>query len=232
MNRLFLGMLLCSSIFLLTSCNVKSEFYDLAICGSYAVPGMYCDDLKGNSVSCDVIEKDLYGRILFKYETNSIITSQNEIAYVICQKYDSDYVYFYEDECYLFAKDFEKDSIELKEKNDWNKQLDESKMSRRENKLTFDLQIANSQNLSLSEIEEICASKFQVDSSDIELQGFVDCDSSGKELLLISNSNSEPKMYFVLINNYNTAVLEATDQMVNQSQLAEFKRENSWVYGF
>ena len=233
MKRLILVLLLCLTIVLFASCSERSEFFDLAICGSYAVPGMYCDNLKGNSVSCTVIERDSYGRILFEYKTKSRITMQEEKAYVICQKYDSDYVYFYEDEGYSFANDYDNDIMNLKENNDWNKQFNEAKMSRRSNKTTFDLQIAEGTNLELSEIMELCARKLQVDSSEIELCGFVDRDSSGKELLLISKSNNQSQMYFALFNIDNTvAILEISNHTVSKSQLAKFKCENNWIYGF
>ena len=70
----FLFVMVCS----FSACSDESEDMKLAVCGSYAVPGMFCHDLKGGTYSCDVIERDSYGRILFLYETASVITEKNE----------------------------------------------------------------------------------------------------------------------------------------------------------
>ena len=101
---------------------------DSAICASYAVPGMYCDDLKGGAFSYEIIEEDSYGRILYRFETINCLTEKEETVYVICQKTVSKYVYFYEDICYLFEENDNDDLMALKERNDWESELNTEKM--------------------------------------------------------------------------------------------------------
>ena len=226
---------MCAFVFLLfVSCKERAEVYDLAICGSYAVPGMFCSDLKGDAVSCEVLDRDSYGRVLFTYKTESSITGLEEEAYVICQKYDANYVYFYEDIGYSFAEDYENDSTYLKEMNDWGKPLDENKLSRRQNAITLDLCIARDTIIDRrwSETQELCAAALHTDSSAIEPYGFVDYDGTGKELLLIAQNTDSLKLYFALLHTNDTvSVLEVAGRTVDQNELTNWKLENDWKYG-
>ena len=127
-------------VVVITGCTGISEEKGLAACGSFAVPGMFCFDLKGGSFSCEVLERDAQGRILFLYETTSCITNNWEKAYVICQRLESATVYFYEDMCYLFATDSV--GLEaLKDKNDWSKPLNNEKMAKRDFNVSADLSL-------------------------------------------------------------------------------------------
>lgn len=58
-------VIIFTCLLMFTGCLSQSESHNLAVCGSYAVPGMICYELKGNTFNCEVIEKDTYGRILF-----------------------------------------------------------------------------------------------------------------------------------------------------------------------
>lgn len=229
----FLALFLCFSAFLLTSCTEKAEFYDLAVCGSYAVPGMFCNELKGGTVSCDVVEKDAYGRLLFAYTTYSNLTNREETAYVVCQKYDADYVYFYEDIGYLFAADYAHDAAHLKSRNDWDMPLDETKMSRRKNKVTVDLCIAKDTDQRWSNTEKACAEVLGIEPAKIEPYGFVDSDANGHEITLIRCGDEQSDAYFTMTLTDGTAsVLKIADQTINQAQLTAWKHECGWVYGF
>ena len=86
-------LLVVSLLLLLAGCRSHDAQYDLAACGSYGVPGMFCLDLKENS--CEVLAKDPYGRVLFRYTAYSVITKKIETAVVICQKSSSSNVCFY-----------------------------------------------------------------------------------------------------------------------------------------
>lgn len=92
--RILLLAFLFAVLLPLSGCVDESENLKLAACGSYAVPGMFCHDLKGGTFTCNVVERDSYGRILFWYETTNIITRNKEKVYLICQEMDSKYVYF------------------------------------------------------------------------------------------------------------------------------------------
>lgn len=74
-----------------------------------------------------MLELDSVGCILFEYTAYNLIVGDNAKVYVICQQYDAESVYFYEDCCYMYASDGESELQVLKDKNDWDKPLDYSK---------------------------------------------------------------------------------------------------------
>ncbi|MBQ2667822.1 MAG: hypothetical protein IJF56_04260 [Clostridia bacterium] len=123
----------------LTACKSVSQEISLAACGSFAVPDIYTFDLKGGSFSCEVLETDTYGRILFKYTTFSETTGEPEkTAYVICQKYDQKHVYYYTDVCYTF-EDAADELEKLKTANDWNCEWNDEKVTCHGYTVSFDL---------------------------------------------------------------------------------------------
>ena len=77
-------------------------------------------------------ETDAYGRELFLYQSELHGISGRQDIYVISQKSEGGMVYYYEDFFYLTYPNggaiTEDDLFLLKERNDWNKPLDESKM--------------------------------------------------------------------------------------------------------
>lgn len=230
------GILLLAILFslcFLTACGHVSLDIELAVCGSFSVPGMFCMDLKGGTFSCNIIEEDSEGRILYEYTTESDITGHIESVLVVCQQIDSKYVYFYEDLCYQFLDSDQSATEDLKEKNDWNKPLDYSKMARREIKVSFDLCIINGGALYVKDLRTACGKALNMDSSQIGDVIFIDCDFSGHELYYISPRFSGSTEYFVLCDtSYNVSLFEITDKKVIPSDLAEFKTENGWSYGF
>lgn len=127
---LLVSIYCCQSIDLTRASNLHIEG-KLQIAGSFSVPGMFCEEIKGMASDAKIIETDDYGRILYSYTTyNAILNVENCTATVICQKIDDDYIYFYEDVCYIVSGISEQTIDGLKEKNDWNKELDESKLSK------------------------------------------------------------------------------------------------------
>ena len=90
--------------------------------GSSAVPGLYCSDLKSGTYTVNILERDGQGRILYEYTTKSLITGEQETAVVICQKCDNDFVYFYEDKCYLTGEPSEEEIRQLKVQNRWGEE--------------------------------------------------------------------------------------------------------------
>lgn len=97
------------------------------------------------------LDEDTYGRELFVYYGSPIVLNedyQGACSVLICQKHDGAYAYWYDNENYILAPYYgyaeEKDNgvyedrfkgiteeqiEELKEKNDWGKAIDESKLS-------------------------------------------------------------------------------------------------------
>lgn len=108
----------------------KPELYAVA---NYSVPFVTgndgWDELK-------VLKKDSYGRTMFKYRSNSYAMHDYSGKYisalVICQKYDKDYAYYYDNIDFVYLSDYadvpDADAEKLKELNDWEKPLDESNM--------------------------------------------------------------------------------------------------------
>lgn len=74
-----------------------------------------------------ILEEDEYGRILFYYFEDSQISTH---SLLICQSSDDEYAYYYPDQNYISAptEEFSNDDIaDLKEKNDWNKEINKAK---------------------------------------------------------------------------------------------------------
>ena len=108
-------------IALLSGCGSTNKRDHLVACGSYAVPGMDCSDLKGNHYTCEMLEEDSYGRVLFSYEIYNVVSGKEENALIVCQLMDGEDVYFYEDVCFLIGDYNDEDIVQIKEKNDWER---------------------------------------------------------------------------------------------------------------
>lgn len=90
-----------------------------------------------------LVSRDKNGRICAQFflsdeqkETVAKITgnkdTQDISLYIMCQKIDGDYVYCYEDACYVYGPEHTEDAREMlrlfKELNDWGKSINESKL--------------------------------------------------------------------------------------------------------
>lgn len=234
MRKLLVKILLVFVILIVfSSCAMSANInLELALCGSYAVPGMFCADLKGGTSQVAVLEKDDYGRILFSYSAPNVTTQEAETVLVICQKIDDEYVYFYEDICYTHQYD-NQDAIKIiKEQNDWNQPLDHSKMSRRPNQITFDLFIAGNSTLLYGKVIQATARELGVSSSQLTQLHFIDADNSGNELYWSSCiENSINQSYLLLVSSdYDVCVMKLDDVDISDV-IGNFKSENGWKYG-
>lgn len=217
--------LLLGVLILLSGCGKRSEELNLAYCGSFAVPGMMCPDLKGPSHQCSVIERDTKGRILYAYTTLNSITSAEETAYIICQNIDDDSVSFYEDICYQFhGNDFE----DLKAVNDWDKELDYDKMSERTVTITFDLYINTNSALERKTIEETFCRENNIADSQIKELAFMD-KNGGLELYLIELGTVQTEKYILLCDEqYRICTLPISGDLSDYEKISSFKQENGW----
>ena len=223
-------------LFSLTGCyNKYSKHFslDLAICASYAVPGMFCDDLKGDSFSYDIIEEDSFGRILFRFEAFNCLTEQNESVYVVCQGKDTKYIYFYEDICYQVEANDGVDLTALKENNDWESQLNQKKMSRRESMVTYDIFIIEDHDLEFNAVWDACDKELGALRSESNIISFLDADSEGKGMYLYSVHNGEVnKKYIVIISpEYEVEYIKAPNT-IDYETFQRFKEECGWKYGW
>ena len=160
----------------------RHQDIDLQICGGYAVPGMLCYDLKGNFAETTIIETDGYDRVLFCYTTESVITENEESVLVICQASNSDSVFYYEDICYLMGTPSEDDLKAFKEINDWDKPLVWDKMSKRSNRITFDLNVLTDSSLDMEKVKKQCGNKLAIFDLENCNLSFLDVDPQGTEL--------------------------------------------------
>lgn len=114
----------------------RTELYSVA---NVSVP-FVSGDLDWDQV--EEIEKDSYGRIMFKYRSAHRMepcmlydySGKYVYAIIICQMYDNDYAYYYDNDNFIYLpdnEDLQSDRVEqFKKLNDWNKALDQSKMTR------------------------------------------------------------------------------------------------------
>ena len=229
-------------LFVFSSCIKEStiisnlpidESIKLQLCGSYAVPGMFSPDLKGVESIIHIRERDSKGRILLDYTAFNVISGQNETVLLICQKLDEDYVYFYEDICYLFSGYNEEDVHELKTQNDWDQPYNDQKLSRRRIDVSIDLYINNSSSLSYNQIRDIIVSQLKLDQKDIMELCFVDNDVVGNEInyLFVEKDGAREKYLLFVDRSYTISYLKIEGDSINTNDFHEFKLNNHWVFG-
>ncbi|MBO5790774.1 MAG: hypothetical protein J6R40_06410, partial [Clostridia bacterium] len=133
------------------------------------------------------MERDAQGRELLEFSyDNAFMDDAIKTAYVICQKYDDDYVYYYEDFAYMLEFS-ETDSIEaLKERNNWGKPLDESKMSRRTATFTFDMGMMSVEHgLDYDKVKDVLSQELGTTNDAIVHLYFDDMDPNGLVLFVV-----------------------------------------------
>ncbi len=207
--------------------------FELVICGTFSVPGMYCHDLRGGTYTVNVLEKDTEGRILYEFSTLNLLRDREETVLVICQDFDSRYVYFYEDQNYCTGDCDASDIARLKENNDWNMPLDTEKMSRRKNKLSFDLNIIMNDPLEYSKLSHDIKESLGRESAQIKMCPVIDTDNNGLYLLftVLENSDATEKYFVIADSSYNLSFLPA-DGQADAFAISTFKKANGWKYGF
>lgn len=223
-------LIMCT--YMLTGCISlpQSQSLDLAVCGSYAVPGMICYELKGGSFDCEVIDTDSYGRILFSYTTLNTITDKEETVLIICQITDPKYVYFYEDICYFMGVSSDDEIESLKKQNDWDCDLDFSKMTRRANKISFDLVLITEDELDYRKIRTACCRAFEIQESQIKALYILDYNENQQVMYILElEEDDDSERYCVLVNeSYEVFYMSINDVDTFYSEIAGFKQESGW----
>lgn len=190
-----------------SSCGVDNSI-GLYVCGAFAVPGTFYPDIKGTETSCEIIETDKYDRIMYYYTAPSFISGNKERAVVICQKITSDSVYFYENVCFEIVNDNYCDFEELKLQNDWNKPLDNSKMSYRNIQVSFDNVIITESIVDIDIVKSLCCSELDIDANEI-LEFCIDDIQPDNTAVFYLKTTSQgyAKEYFVQVkNNYSITI--------------------------
>lgn len=208
----------------------QSQSLDLAVCGSYAVPGMHCSDLKGGRFDCEVLDTDSQGRILFLYTTLNTITDKEETVLIICQIAGSKHVYFYEDICYFMGEPSEDEIGNLKKQNDWDCDLDFSKMTRRANNISFDLFLMDEDELDYRKVRAACCRAFEIEESQIKDLYILDYNENKQVMYILELEKDDvSERYCVLVNEfYEVAYMSISDADTFYSDIAGFKQESGW----
>ena len=180
----------------------------------------------------EVVEVDSFKRELIKYVT------EYKCVYIVCQKHDQDYTYFYEDYNFIITDLVSGDTQkinELKETNDWDKPINEDKLSSRElhpsgtsskyNWVKADKLIKDN----LISKEDRLKSEFEP----------IDYDKNGKILYFIRIidriSLATTNYYFMILDRYGTYdgenfLTEVADIYNYQDQLHDLKQKNGWSF--
>ena len=111
------------------------DLYTVAINNIFGAKGCRSDGEWVSNPTIYVIETDAYGRVMFFYD-EFLDDEAYGTALVIMQQSDVDYVYYYQDDCYVpsfnLGREYragyrdlfsEEEIAALKELNDWNKEL-------------------------------------------------------------------------------------------------------------
>lgn len=229
MKKRLTALILLFLMLTTSSCMRAGQFLELILCGAYAVPGMFQQDPKGGSLKSNVIEEDSEGRILFELTGRNVISGVRETALVICQHIDADYVYFYEDECYLYPGYTDADIDLLKTQNDWGLPLDRDKMTVRPNVISLDLCIMPDLLLTPQEAEEVLGKEMGIAVWDFQL---LDVNPVGYALYWVCPEENPQECYLAIISpTRKVSFLAVTEGRLSPDAIAAFKRENGWFSG-
>lgn len=249
--NIFILIVLSSTLIFLTGCDVRGyggsypELYAVIANNSLGAGSSYLE-------SISIIEEDSYGRIMFFYSGNDSDVYKNMIDIVgICQKSDKKNTYYYEDDCFFVCKGFDdglklsdilplvqNDIDKLKKLNDWNKELDESKMTSAEKVKNF----INKPELNTS-LYQIALSAVEC-SEGYEWNYYIMCsDKVGRQLILMQERRidyepselEEIKTILVIVSNDGkvdsvNGILELTPEQLYDYRdvMKEFKAANHW----
>lgn len=233
MKRLLLVLIVFAQLIFVAGCTSQLERQNLAICGSYAVPGMFCADLKGADYECNIIETDTQGRILYTYVTDSIITGNKERALVICQNSSNDAVWYYENECYLIGTWTSADIEQLKITNDWNQTLNYGKMTHRVNTVSLDSYIIIPCEIDTATLRAACCTHLGIDHSQVLELCFLDADEGGLALYWLCVEKEHNIQRYFILTNKNCEVISTSAQgnLDDLEIVAKFKTDNFWGQG-
>ena len=208
----------------------------------------------------EIVDTDDHGRVLYQIRmgTSPIFYScfgeeSPLFAFAICQHYDDEKVYYYEDDCWMIfekAEDFSlTDQEQLKERNDWNLELNYGKMTEKtiipkerqghKNRIS-NLQEENWQ-FENHTAKEAFIQQISISKDDCVFPAIVDEDGDGRILLtvVVEQFNdggvidaSSVRAYLEMIDTKakeeNTIIEEIIDPAHIWVQMKEFKNRNHW----
>ena len=222
------------SLFLFLNKNFElDETLALKICGAYAVPGMMHFDLKGVETDCTKIEEDAEGRILFEWSGYNMISDETSSYLVICQAINSDYVFYYEDICYITKTDNPERIEDFKNLNDWEMPFDKEQISFRPKKASFDLYLVPEHVLHNDAIEAAFSLEIGEDLRNGYESFLVDVSPSGQELHCAkANSHSKEEIIlFVVSSSTNCTATKISSLDTVGNSIKDLKEKAHWQYG-
>ena len=235
--------------FMLPYTGYKGEFpalYTVAVNSLLAVYGYHSH---GDAL-LEPIEEDSFGRVLFSYHEDDYYGEgwPNSFSYLICQKTDETYAYYYPDYNFIIKEwngadvPFSKEEIDdLKSKNDWEKELDEKGLTR--------IEIARQQKEPEEKMERKDFTVFFQKTAEEKGRGedkihvnyvcYLTSDTYGRAIYYASGGCGDPygdhlELDLAIIFNPDgsykeeTCILELTDLYHYQDDLKEFKELNNW----
>ncbi len=198
------------------------------------------------------LEKDSYDRIMFKCSSNSKMLydycGEKIHAIVICQKYDNEYSYYYDNYSFVYLENngsISDKSIEtLKSWNDWNQPLDESKMSKVENTIyPFSEYNMYKENDLIDDISQYLSKSQDTKNTDIKYDlDLFSLDYYKRGLFVIREYNINKSKYVfynsyfvvcdenydIMLKNGKPCILKIEDIVNCQDDLKTIKEQYNW----
>lgn len=219
-------------------------------------------DAEQMGTQINVIEQDQEGRILFEvsfgrkafYYKDYGNDSARLYAYAVCQQYDDQFVYYYEDVCFAVFQDQAAFTLEqkdsLKETNDWNMPLDYSRMTKKSilpkesegRKLPY-LSIWYDRAAEIQDSQSIQAFKKTITVVDNEqvYTNILDIDSQERLLIIVTVLQRESfdkidiesiHSYFMIYDTHDISktvpIMEIESAKTFSAQLTAFKNQYEW----
>lgn len=213
--------------------GLNPELYSIAINSLLGARGYIDSSEMSFHPELTILESDQYGRKLFLYYENNIISTY---SLFISQKSDLDYAYFYPDYNFISAPEnifTEEDIHELKTGNDWDKEIVMDKCNKVE--IVYEKDLGGS--IESENVMELYRIILGEDASRSML--FIDFftkDNYGRSIYLGTGEVSEEGeqrrvvMLFQPDGKYDesNSYMELTDFYNYQDELKEFKDLNDW----
>ena len=236
-NALRLMVLLLTALVVftcLTGCFGEYEYS-----GEY--PDMYTEAIRsligaigrldevGLNPEMSILDEDEYGRVLYSYYEGARVNTYN---YLIMQKSDEEYVYFYQDYNFISSTEIffsEEDIEKLKEYNDWGKETDNEKCTKAKIEYKKTDGPLNKRKI-LKLASEHLGNDFKNHVSSID---FITTDLH-RRLMYICYGKYSCNRYIVFIFNPDGSydeenyAVELEDLQNYQDQLKAFKDANNW----
>lgn len=218
-------ILLLTCALSLCACGTKGDSYYAIRCAHVAVPVFY--KVRPGDCGYNFLEQDEYGRILFSVEGVGKAVGGTGTVLVILQKYDEQHVYYIEDYCYLMGEETEENLEKLKERNDWNKEYDDSKIRRKN--AEADIFTHDTDKVLPAVYKAIGVTKEQV----LDRWLYGESDESGKELyyFIIEKDGERSHALVICDAEYHISYLQfSPESYPSPEELRAFKSQNGWNY--